>query len=61
MARGKTVFFNLWLNWKAANIETVRLYGAVKAFEMFAYHHRHLAYVCGIDYVIKKYPHFYEN
>jgi hypothetical protein len=60
MARGRPFFFALWLNWKAQNIETVRLYGAVKAFEIFVYHHRHLAVACGIDYAIKKYPHFFE-
>ena len=61
MPRNGTFFFlNLWFNWKARNLETIETLGAVKSFEIFVYHHRHLALVCGFEYALKKYPHFFE-
>ena len=38
----------------------VGTYGAVKCFEIFCWHHRHLIIVCNIEYALKRYPHFFE-
>ena len=61
MARGKSIFFNLWFSWKAQNQDALQRYGAVQMFRVFCWNHRHLCIVCGIDYAFKKYPEFFRN
>jgi hypothetical protein len=60
MARGKTIFFRAWWAWKFQNQDAINRYGAVQMFKTFCWNHRGLARDCGINYVLDKWPHWYE-